>query len=54
MQDQDEKPVTATAMVVAVVLGIAAVVRVVTSTHGPNLEDRYPGTSAPLWTLAGK
>jgi hypothetical protein len=54
MRGRDEKPVAAAAVVVAVVLGVATVVRIISNTYAPNLGDRYPGTSTPLWVLAGK
>jgi len=54
MHDRDEKPVAATAVVVAVVLGVAALVRLISSTYEPNIGHRHPATSAPLWEMAGK
>jgi hypothetical protein len=54
MHYRDDKPVAATAVVVAFVLGVAILVRVIGSTYEPNIEARYPGTSASSWVMAGK
>jgi hypothetical protein len=54
MHYPDEKPVAATAIVVAVVLGVGTLVRLISSTYEPNLDDRYQGTSATLLAMARK
>jgi len=54
MHYPDEKPVAATAIVVAVVLGVGTLVRLISSTYEPNLDHRYQGTSATLLAMAGK
>jgi hypothetical protein len=54
MHYRDEKPVAATAIVVAVLLSVGALVRVINSTYEPNVGHRHPATSAPLWVMAGK
>jgi hypothetical protein len=54
MHYRDDKPVAATAIVVAVVLGVGALVRVINSTYEPDIGNRDPAISAPLWVMAGK
>jgi hypothetical protein len=53
MRYGDEKPKAATAIVVAVILGVGALVRVI-NTYEPNIGHRHPATSPPLWVMAGK
>jgi hypothetical protein len=54
MHYRDDKPMAATAMVVAVVLGIGGLVRIINSTYEPNIGHRPPASSAPVWVMAGK
>jgi hypothetical protein len=54
MHYRDDKPMAATAIVVAVVLGIGGLVRIINSTYEPNIGHRPSTTSAPLWVMAGK
>jgi hypothetical protein len=50
MRHRDEKPIAATALVVAVVLGIGTLVRVI-NTYEAAIEDRH---HRPFWVVAGK
>jgi hypothetical protein len=54
MHCRDDKPVAATAVVVAVVLGVGVLVRLIGGTYAPNTGHGHPATSAPLWVLAGE
>jgi hypothetical protein len=49
---RDEKPLAATALVVAFVLGVSALVRVISGAYEPNPADHHLGTGSPLWVLA--
>ena len=49
---RDEKPLAATALVVAFVLGVSALVRVINGAYEPNPAGHHPGTGSPLWVLA--
>jgi hypothetical protein len=52
MHYRDDKPVAATSVVMAVVLGIGALVRLVNSAYEPN--NGHPANPEPLWVMAGK
>ena len=54
MRDRDERPVAATAIVVAFVLGVATLTRLISTTYEPNIGHRYQGTSATLLAMVGK
>jgi hypothetical protein len=54
MDRRDEKPLAATAIVVAFVLGVSALVRVMSGPHEANLSGYQPGNVTPLWVLAGE
>jgi hypothetical protein len=51
---RDEKPLAATALVVAFVLGVSALVRVIGGAYEPNPAGHHPGTGSQLWVMAGK
>lgn len=51
MHYRDEKPVAATAIVVAVVLGVSALVRLVNGSAEPNVRQPTP---AVFFVMAGK
>jgi hypothetical protein len=54
MDRRDEKPLAATAIVVTFVLGISALVRVISGAQEANVAGNQPGTATPLWVLAGE
>jgi hypothetical protein len=51
MHYRDERPVAATAIVVAAVLGVSALVRLVNAGHEPSSAHQPPPT---LFVMAGK
>jgi hypothetical protein len=51
MHYRDERPVAATAIVVAVVLGLSALVRLVNAGHERNIVQQHPPT---LFVIAGE
>jgi hypothetical protein len=51
MHYRDEKPVAATAIVVVVVLGVSALVRLLNGSYEPTIGPRHPATS---FVMAGK
>jgi len=53
MDRRDEKPLAATAVVVAFVLGVSALVRAISGPHESNPAGNHPSTATPLWVLAG-
>jgi len=54
MDRRDEKPLAATAIVVAFVLGVSVLVRVISGAYEANPSGHHPGTGSPLWVLAGQ
>jgi len=53
MDRRDEKPLAATAVVVAFVLGVSALVRAISGPRESNPAGNHPSTATPLWVLAG-
>jgi hypothetical protein len=54
MDRRDEKPLAATAVVVAFVLGVSAVVRVISGAHELTPSGDQPGKLTPVLLLAGE
>jgi hypothetical protein len=54
MNSRDEGPLAATAVAVAFVLGVSALVRVISGSQEPNLAGNHPRTPTTLWVLAGE